>query len=132
MEQMGEEVKQSGNVDKGHALSLSFYIIPPEGPVHVYDTTQERAFLFAVWTLQRVIAHSKQEPLTPGIEIKDDPVFGLMDSFMQLFVDPAVSGIKTIVSCHLEIFSGMCWMSSLIKSIAGRVLLTKELSSCLL
>lgn len=46
MEQMGEEVKQSGNVDKGHALSLSFYIIPPEGLVHVYDTTQERAFLF--------------------------------------------------------------------------------------
>lgn len=89
-------------------------------------------FFFAVWTLQRVIAHSKQEPLTPGIEIKDDSVFGLMDSFKQLFVDFAVSGIKTIVSCHLEIFSGMCWMSSLIKSIAGRVLLTKELSSCLL
>lgn len=61
-------------------------------------------FFFAVWTLQRVIAHSKQEPLTPGIELKDDPVFGLMDSFMQLFVDSAVSGIKTIVSCHLEIF----------------------------
>jgi hypothetical protein len=59
-------------------------------------------FFFAVWTLQRVIAHSKQEPLTPGIEIKDDSVFGLMDSFKQLFVDFAVSG--TIVSCHLEIF----------------------------
>ena len=46
MEQMGREVKQSGNVDKAHALSLSFYIIPPEKPVHVYDIAQERAFLF--------------------------------------------------------------------------------------
>lgn len=32
-------------------------------------------FFFAVRTLQRVIAHSKQEPLTPGIKIKDDPMF---------------------------------------------------------
>lgn len=43
---------------------------------------KEEHFFFAVGTLQRVIAHSKQEPFTPGIEIKDDPVFGLMDSFM--------------------------------------------------
>ena len=46
MEQMGEEVKQTGSGDKAHAFSLSFYIIPPEKPVYVYDTVQERAFLF--------------------------------------------------------------------------------------
>ena len=31
-------------------------------------------FFFAVGTLQRVIAHGKQETLAPGIETKDDPV----------------------------------------------------------
>ena len=65
---------------------------------------KEEHFFFAVWTFQRVIAHGKQEPLTPGIEIKDDSVFCLRDSFMQPFIDLTVSGIKTIVSCHLEIF----------------------------
>lgn len=46
MEQMGREVKQTGSGDKDHALSLSFCIIPPEKPVRVYDTAQERVFLF--------------------------------------------------------------------------------------
>ena len=31
-------------------------------------------FFFAAGTLQRVIAHGKQETLAPGIETKDDPV----------------------------------------------------------
>lgn len=31
--------------------------------------------IFAVWTLQRVIAHSKQKAPAPGVEIKDKPVF---------------------------------------------------------
>ena len=31
-------------------------------------------FFFAVWTLQRVIAHGKQETIAPGVEIKEDPV----------------------------------------------------------
>lgn len=74
MEQMGGEVKQTGSVVKAHAFSLPFYIILPEKPVHVYSTAQERAFLFAVWTLQRVIAHGKQETIAPGVEIKEDPV----------------------------------------------------------
>lgn len=37
MKQMGEKVKRSGSGDKGHALSLSFYIIHPEELVRVYD-----------------------------------------------------------------------------------------------
>lgn len=36
---------------------------------------KEEHFFFAVGTLQRVIAHSKQEALTPGIKIKDAPMF---------------------------------------------------------
>ena len=44
MKQMGEKVKQSGTGDKGHALSLSFCIIHPEEPVHVYGTALERPF----------------------------------------------------------------------------------------
>ena len=70
---MGGEVKQTGSSEKGHAFSLTFYIILPEKPIHVYSTAQERAF-FAVWTLQRVIAHGKQETITPGVEIKEFPV----------------------------------------------------------
>ena len=46
MEQMGKEVKRIGNAEKAYAFSLPFYIIPPEKPVRVYDTAQERAFLF--------------------------------------------------------------------------------------
>lgn len=46
MGQMGKEVKQSGILDKGRALSLSFYIIPPERRSHVYGTAQEGASLF--------------------------------------------------------------------------------------
>lgn len=30
---------------------------------------------FAVWTFQRVVAHSKQKAVAPGVEIKDNPMF---------------------------------------------------------
>lgn len=36
--------------DKVYALSLFSYPIPPDKPVHVYGTAQEKAF-FADWTL---------------------------------------------------------------------------------
>lgn len=61
-------------------------------------------FFFAVWALQWVISHGKQETLAPGIEIKDNPMFGFMDSLKKLTVDFTVSCIKAIVSRHLEIF----------------------------
>ncbi len=31
-------------------------------------------FFFAVGTLQRVIAHGKQETIAPGVKIKNNPV----------------------------------------------------------
>lgn len=61
-------------------------------------------FCFAVWTLQRVIAHGKQKALAPGVEIKDDTVLRSMDCLIQFIVDFTVSGIKAIVACHFEIF----------------------------
>lgn len=64
---------------------------------------KEHSF-FAVWTLQGVIPHGKKKTLAPGIKIKNDPVFRSMDSPVQLIVDLAVSGIKTIVASHFEIF----------------------------
>lgn len=39
----------------------------------IVQLKKEHSF-FAVGTLQRVIAHGKQETLAPGIETKDDPV----------------------------------------------------------
>lgn len=30
----------------------------------------------AVWALQGVVPHGKKEKLTPGVEIKENPVFG--------------------------------------------------------
>lgn len=56
MEQLEREVKQSGILDKGHALPLSFYIIPPERHAHVYGTVQERASVFC--SLDIVMGHS--------------------------------------------------------------------------
>lgn len=44
-------IPSGGILDKCHALSLSFYIIPSERHAHVYGTVQERASFFAVWTL---------------------------------------------------------------------------------
>ena len=79
----------------------------------------------AVWALQGVVPHGKKEKLTPGVEIEENPVFGFWDCFMELIVNLPVSGIKPIVP-------GLCRMSSLMKSMAGRVFFTKELSSCLL
>ena len=35
---------------------------------------KKKHFFFAVWTLQRVIAHGKQETIASGVEIEDDPV----------------------------------------------------------
>lgn len=57
----------------------------------------------AVWALKRIIPHSEKETLTPGIEIEENPVFGLWNSFMEFTVNLPVSGIKPIVPCHLEI-----------------------------
>lgn len=82
----------------------------------------------AVWALQGVVPHGKKEKLTPGVEIEENPVFGFWDCFMELIVNLPVSGIKPIVPGHLEVFSGICRMSSLMKSMAGRVFLQK---SCL-
>ena len=53
---MGKEVKPIGSGDKVHALSLSFYIIPPEKRVGVCDTAQEKAFLF--YSLDIVKGHT--------------------------------------------------------------------------
>jgi len=61
-------------------------------------------FFFAVWTLQGIIAHRKQEMLAPGVEIKDDPVLGFMDSLVKFIIDFTVSCIKPIVTRHLKIF----------------------------
>nr|WP_289702448.1 hypothetical protein [Enterocloster clostridioformis] len=48
----------------------------------------------AVWALQGVVPHGKKEKLTPGVEIKENPVFGFWDCFMELIVNLPVSGIK--------------------------------------
>ena len=103
MKQMGEKVKQSGTGDKGHALS--FCIIHPEEPVHVYGTALERPF--HVCSLDIAGGRTpmgKKEKLTPGVEIEENPVFGFWDCFMELVVNLPVSGIKSIVPGHLEVF----------------------------
>lgn len=53
--------------------------------------------------VKRIVPHSERETLTPGIEIEENPVFGLRNSFMEFIVNLPVSGIKPIVPCHLEI-----------------------------
>lgn len=83
-------------------------------------------FFFTVWTLQRIIDYSKQKQCTPGIKIKKVPMFLFTDSFMQLSFDFVVFGTKSIVAYHFEIFSRICWMSNLIKLIAGRVFMIKN------
>lgn len=50
------------------------------------------------------MAYSKQKALVLGIEIKDNPVLGLMDCFVETIINVTVSGIKATVSCHFEIF----------------------------
>lgn len=60
-------------------------------------------FFFAVRTLQGIITHSGQEAIAPGVEIEDDLMFGFMNSPVKIFIDFAVSGIKPIVTGHLEI-----------------------------
>lgn len=60
-------------------------------------------FFFAVRTLQGVIAHSGQKTIAPGVETEDDPVLGFMDSFVKIFIHFTMSGIKPIVTGHLEI-----------------------------
>ena len=57
-----------------------------------------------VWALQEVVPHGKKEKLTPGVEIEENPVFGFWDCFMELIVNLPVSGIKSIVPGHLEVF----------------------------
>lgn len=59
--------------------------------------------MFAVWALKRIVTHSEEEALTPGIKIEENPVFGFGDCFMELIVNFPVSGIETIVAGHLEI-----------------------------
>lgn len=60
-------------------------------------------FFFTVGTLQRVISHSGQETIAPGVEIEDGFMFGFMNSSVKIFIDFAVSGIKSIVTGHFEI-----------------------------
>lgn len=60
-------------------------------------------FFFAVGTSQGVKTHSGQKTIAPGIEIKDGPVLGFMNSFVKIFIHFAMSGIKPIVTGHLEI-----------------------------
>lgn len=105
MDQMGGKVKRSGTGDKVHALSLSFCIIHPEEPVHVYSIALKRPFHVCSLGI-RIIPHSTKEKFTPGIEIEEDPVFGFWDRFMELIVNLPVSGIKPIVLGHLEILLG--------------------------
>ena len=57
----------------------------------------------AFWALKGIVPHSKKEKLTPGIEIKENPVFGFWDCFMERTVNLPVPGIKTVVAGHLEI-----------------------------
>ena len=60
-------------------------------------------FFPAVRTLQGVISHSGEETIAPGVEIEDDFMFGFMNSSVKIFINFAVSGIKPIVTGHLEI-----------------------------
>lgn len=65
---------------------------------------EKEHFFFAVWTLQRVIPHSKKKTVAPGVEAENCFVFGFMDCFVQLVINLPVPSIKAIVACHLEIF----------------------------
>lgn len=58
----------------------------------------------AFWALKGIISHSKKEKLTLGIEIKENPVFGFWDCFMERTVNLLVPGIKTIIPGHLQLF----------------------------
>ncbi len=53
--------------------------------------------------MQGVITHGKQKTVTPGVKIKDDPMFGLMDCLMQLVVNLTMSGVKAVIACHFKI-----------------------------
>lgn len=66
----------------------------------------------AFWALKRIVPHSKKEKLTSGIEIKENPVFGFWDRFIERTVNFPVPGIKTIVPAILKCFSGICCISS--------------------
>lgn len=86
----------------------------------------------AVWALQGVVPHGKKEKLTPGVEIEENPVFGFWDCFMELIVNLPVSGIKSIVPGHLEVFFRYMQNEQLNEINGRKSLLHKELSSCLL
>lgn len=64
---------------------------------------EKEHFFFAVRALQGVIAHRGQETAAPGVEAENDPVLGFMDSFVEIFIHFTLSGIKPIVTGHLEI-----------------------------
>lgn len=65
---------------------------------------QETHFCFAAGALQGVIPHGEQEAFAPGVEVKDDSVLGLVDCFMQFFINLPVPGVKAVISGHFEIF----------------------------